>query len=64
MSRVFKAVIHYDAESQAYIGFIPALPGAHSCGDTLDELRVNLKEAVELMLEELTAEGAIPAVVG
>jgi predicted RNase H-like HicB family nuclease len=57
MARSFTAVIHFDAESQVYVGFIPALPGTHSCGDTLDELRTNLKEAVELMLEVLGGDG-------
>ena len=57
MVRTYTAVIQYDAESKAYVGFVPALPGTHSCGDTLEELRSNLKEAMELMLEELQAEG-------
>lgn len=57
MTRTFKALIQFDPESQSYVGFIPALPGTHTCGDSLDELRANLKEAVELMLDVLKQDG-------
>ena len=36
---------------QGYIAFIEELPGANTQGDTLDEARENLTEAVELVLE-------------
>jgi len=34
-----------------YIGFVEQLPGANSQGATLEEVRANLAEAVELILE-------------
>ena len=34
-----------------YVAFVEELPGANTQGDTLDEARANLKEAVELVLE-------------
>ena len=34
------------------MGYVPELPGAHSQGETIDELREHLQEAVELVLEE------------
>lgn len=34
-----------------YIGFVEELPGANSQGATLEEVRANLAEAVELILE-------------
>lgn len=49
--KTFTAYIEYDAESQTYVGVIPGVPGAHSVGDTLDELQSNLKEALELIME-------------
>jgi len=52
----FTAHIEKDDESMLYIGFIPALPGAYSQGETLDELQSNLKEVVELCLEELSED--------
>ena len=36
---------------EGYIGFVEELPGANTQGETLEEARENLKEAVELVLE-------------
>lgn len=36
---------------QGYIGFVEELPGANTQGATLEEVRENLKEAVQLILE-------------
>jgi predicted RNase H-like HicB family nuclease len=46
--------------SEGYIGFVEELPGANAQGDTLEEVRSNLREAVQLVLEAnrlLTKEG-------
>jgi len=34
-----------------YIGYVPGFPGAHSQGETFEELNENLKEVVALLLE-------------
>lgn len=36
---------------EGYIAFVEELPGANTQGDTLEEARENLQEAVELVLE-------------
>lgn len=36
---------------EGYIGFVEELPGANTQGDTLEEARANLHEAVALVLE-------------
>jgi predicted RNase H-like HicB family nuclease len=36
---------------EGYIGFVEELPGANTQGDTLEEARSNLQEAVRLVLE-------------
>lgn len=36
---------------EGYIGFVEELPGANTQGATLEEARVNLREAVALVLE-------------
>jgi predicted RNase H-like HicB family nuclease len=33
-----------------YVGYIPGWPGAHTQGESLDELQTNLREVVELLL--------------
>jgi predicted RNase H-like HicB family nuclease len=49
--RTFAAYVEWDPETKLYVGIIPGVPGAHSQGVTLDELRENLKEVLELCLE-------------
>lgn len=41
----------YIAVPEGYIAFVEELPGANTQGDTLDEARENLQEAVALVLE-------------
>ena len=36
---------------EGYIAFVEELPGANTQGDTLEEARENLREAVEMVLE-------------
>jgi predicted RNase H-like HicB family nuclease len=36
---------------EGYIGFVEEIPGTNSQGETLDEVRENLREAVQLVLE-------------
>jgi len=36
---------------EGYNGFIEELPGANTQGDTLEEVRVNLREAARLVLD-------------
>ncbi len=48
--------IERDPETGLYVAVIPGIPGAHTQAVTLDELQKNLKEVVELCLEEMTPE--------
>jgi predicted RNase H-like HicB family nuclease len=48
----FTAVIERDAETGLYVGFVPGFPGAHSQGETLDELQANLVEVIAMLLED------------
>jgi predicted RNase H-like HicB family nuclease len=41
----------FEKVSEGYIGFVEELPGANAQGDSLEEARTNLKEAVQLVLE-------------
>jgi predicted RNase H-like HicB family nuclease len=62
----FAAHIERDTETGQYIGIIPAVPGAHTFAHSLDELQKNLKEVVELCLENMTEQEIkeIPEFVG
>ena len=50
--RTYTAVVERDADTGLFVGHIPGWPGAHSQGATEDELLTNLKEVVELLLED------------
>ena len=50
--RIFTAVIEKCPDTGLYVGYVPGFPGAHSQGKTLDELNRNLKEVIELLLED------------
>lgn len=49
---IFTAVIERCSETGLYIGSVPGFPGAHSQGETLDELNENLKEVIEMLMED------------
>ena len=36
---------------EGYVAFVEELPGANTQGNTLDEARENLREAIEMVLE-------------
>ena len=50
--KTFTAVIEKCSETGLYVGFVPGFPGAHSQGETLDELNENLKEVIGMLLED------------
>jgi len=50
--RTFTAVVEKDTETGLYVGYVPGFPGAHTQAETLDELRDNLHEVVEMLLED------------
>jgi predicted RNase H-like HicB family nuclease len=54
--RNFTVIIEKD-EDGFYVGSVPALKGCHTQGETLDELLSNVKEAIELCVED---EGEVP----
>jgi predicted RNase H-like HicB family nuclease len=52
--KTFTAYVEFDPETKLYVATVPGIPGAHTQGATLDELHKNLKEVLELYLEEYT----------
>lgn len=50
--RAFTAVIERCPTTGLYVGHVPGFPGAHSQGETLEELRGNLAEVIQMLLEE------------
>jgi len=52
---VFRTIIEPDYP-RGYHGFVPLLPGLHTCGDTIDEVRKNLREAIICHVQGLTKD--------
>ena len=49
-------VIYEEAkEDGGYVAYVPALPGCHTQGETIEEAEKNIKEAISLYLESLDA---------
>jgi predicted RNase H-like HicB family nuclease len=46
------AYVACDRESKPYVRIVPGIRGAHTQAATLDELQENLREVLELCLEE------------
>ena len=61
MLRRFKVVLEPN-ESGGYTVYVPLLPGCISEGDNREEALANIREAIELYIESLEADGEpIPA---
>lgn len=50
--KVFTAVIERCPDTGLYVGYVPGFAGAHSQGESLDELQRNLREVIEMLLED------------
>lgn len=48
----YTAVVERDTETGLYVGYVPGFAGAHSQGESLDELQENLREVVAMLLED------------
>ena len=50
--RDFTAVIERCPDTGLFTGYVPGFPGAHSQGESLDELQDNLIEVISMLLED------------
>lgn len=48
----FTAVVEKCPDTGLFVGYVPNFPGAHSQGETLDELYRNLHEVIQMLLED------------
>ena len=52
MLRAFHVVIERDPETGTFVGYVPGWPGAHTQGVDTEELLRNLREVIEMLLED------------
>ena len=50
--RTFTAVVERCPDTGLFVGYVPGFAGAHSQGETLDELNRNLSEVIAMLLED------------
>ena len=50
-AKIKLTAVFQEAEEGGYIAFIEELPGVNTQGDTLDEAKANLLEAMELVMD-------------
>jgi len=50
--KTYTAVDEQCPDTGLYVGYVPGFAGAHSQAETLDELNRNLREVIEMLLEE------------
>jgi predicted RNase H-like HicB family nuclease len=59
----FYVIIEQD-EDGIYIGEVPQLKACYSQGETIDELLINIREVIEICLEEIKEETQFSQFVG
>jgi len=53
----FKVFIERDEGGKGYVVVCPSLPGCYSQGETVEEAMANVREAIELCLEDMREQG-------
>jgi predicted RNase H-like HicB family nuclease len=48
----YTTVVEKCTQTGLYVGYVPGFPGAHSQGESLDELEENMKEVIGMLLED------------
>jgi predicted RNase H-like HicB family nuclease len=55
--RDFKVFLERDEDYNGYVVVCPSIPGCYSQGHTVEEAMANIREAIELCLEEMESRG-------
>lgn len=53
-----KYVVVVEKGPNNYSAYVPDLPGCVTTGKSIDEIKINIREAIELHLEGLMGDGA------
>jgi len=50
--KTYTAVVEHCADTGLFVGYVPGFPGAHTQAASLDELNRNLREVIDMVLED------------
>jgi predicted RNase H-like HicB family nuclease len=53
----YQFTVVIEADEDAFHAYVPALPGCHTFGSTIEEARTNIIEAIALHIESMQEEG-------
>ena len=53
----YQFTVVIEPDEQGYHVYVPALPGCHSFGDTVEEAQTNILEAIEAHVESMLEDG-------
>jgi predicted RNase H-like HicB family nuclease len=53
----YQFTVVIEPDEQGFHAYVPALPGCHSFGDTVEEAQANIHEAMELHVETMIEDG-------
>ena len=54
-SYTYRIILEPD-EQNTFHAYVPALPGCHTWGETLEEARQNIRDAIDVYLRSLSAD--------
>jgi predicted RNase H-like HicB family nuclease len=55
--KVYNYSVVIEPDENGFHAYVPALSGCHSFGETIDEAKVNITEAIQLHIEAMAADG-------
>jgi predicted RNase H-like HicB family nuclease len=50
--KTYTVIVERCPQTGQFVGHVPGFPGAHSQGETLDELHENMREVIAMLLED------------
>ncbi len=53
----YQFTVVIEPDEHGFHAYVPALPGCHSFGDTVEEAQANIQEAMELHIEAMVEDG-------
>ena len=53
----YQFTVVIEPDEKGYHAFVPALPGCHSFGDSVEEAQANILEAMEVHVESMLEDG-------
>ena len=61
---VYQFIVVIEPDEDAFHAYVPALPGCHTFGATVEETRVSIAEAIALHVESMLEDGEpIPSLI-